>query len=117
MNTLVHWCWPGNALKLKNLVERLVILYRENNRLPRIEYEFLPPELKGQPVDNSPSYIQKSFTPTGDVVGISLSTIEEQHIREVYSRMQFNKSHTARNLGISRNTLKKKLTQYGIEDH
>ena len=117
MNTLVHWCWPGNVRELRNLVERLVILYREDNRLPRIEYEFLPPELKGQPVNNSPSSIQKSFTPTADVAGISLSEIEEQHIREVYSRMQFNKSHTARNLGISRNTLKKKLTQYGIEDH
>ncbi|MDP6638374.1 MAG: sigma-54 dependent transcriptional regulator [SAR324 cluster bacterium] len=117
MNTLVHWCWPGNVRELKNLVERLVILYRENSHLPKIENEFLPPELKDLPPENPPqkSESQQSIN-TGRICS-SLSEIEEQHIRNVFSMMRFNKTITARNLGISRNTLKKKLAQYGIEEN
>ncbi len=117
MEAFVNWCWPGNVRELKNLIERLVILHREQDRLPCIEYPDLPSELQdiaAKPPVHAPTDENEDLL---SVNCCTLAEIEAEHIRSVFRKMLYNKSHTAKNLGITRNTLKKKLSQYGISEH
>jgi transcriptional regulator of acetoin/glycerol metabolism len=55
----------------------------------------------------------KTVLPDGRPV-ISLSETEKSHILRVYNETGGNKMKTARLLGIGLNTLRRKLTSYGI---
>ena len=103
---LIHYQWPGNVRELKNVIERAVILCRDSLIGP----EHLPHEL------NKAS--QQAPVEVGDdsVTGMSLAEVEKRHILSVLKAHNFNKSQTARVLGISRSTLREKLRLYGIEE-
>ncbi len=84
--------WPGNVRELHNVLERAVVLAEDSYILPR----HLPPELV------APG--------RGKVAGTSsLKSLEEQTIREAFRKCRGNVSATARLLGISRNTLYRRL--------
>ena len=103
---LIHYQWPGNVRELKNVIERAVILCRDSLIGP----EHLPHEL------NKAS--QQAPVEVGDdsATGMSLAEVEKRHILSVLKAHNFNKSQTARVLGISRSTLREKLRLYGIEE-
>ena len=103
---LLHYPWPGNVRELKNVIERAVILCRSDFIGP----EHLPQEL------NKAS--QEAPVQVGEALSsdMSLAEMEKRHILFVLKANKFNKSQTARVLGISRSTLREKLRLYGIED-
>jgi transcriptional regulator with PAS, ATPase and Fis domain len=94
---LVAHSWPGNVRELRNLVERLVILATSD----LIEPTDLPPPF-GVPSDG-PVAVQ--------VPGMSgtLADVERAYILQAVQRAKGNKSLAAKMLGISRQTLRKKL--------
>jgi propionate catabolism operon transcriptional regulator len=51
---------------------------------------------------------------SGSRSGWSLAQVEEEHIRRVLARHRGNATAAARQLGISRTTLWRKLREYGI---
>ena len=89
--------WPGNVRELKNTIERLVILgpgeYIEPHQLPR--------QFGGRP--DVPAAVDIPETP------VSLASIERSYILSVMERVKGNKSEAAKILGITRQTLRKKL--------
>ncbi len=90
--------WPGNVRELRNLVERLVILATDDS----IEADDLPAEYRAA----------APVTATADEPPVvTLDEIERQHIRKVLARVDGNKTRAAELLGISRQTLRTKLTQ------
>jgi DNA-binding NtrC family response regulator len=95
---LIRHPWPGNVRELRNLVERLVILAR-GRRITRAE---LPPEYLAAPAAPAPTEAE----PQGE----SLEHFERQHIRKVLARVDGNKTRAAEILGISRHTLRLKLS-------
>jgi DNA-binding NtrC family response regulator len=97
---LLRHPWPGNARELRNLVERLVILARGT----RITRSDLPGEYLALPM--APAAAGAQVAPEGD----SLEHFERQHIRKVLARVDGNKTRAAEILGISRHTLRIKLT-------
>ena len=98
---LVRHPWPGNVRELRNLVERLVILAR-TRRLTRAD---LPPEYLAAPVSAAPAL---AAVPMAE--GDSLEHFERAHIRKVLARVDGNKTRAAEILGISRHTLRIKLS-------
>jgi DNA-binding NtrC family response regulator len=98
--TLIRHPWPGNVRELRNLVERLVILAR-GRRISRAD---LPPEYLAVP--GVAQTEQAAAAPQGD----SLEDFERMHIRKVLARVDGNKTRAAEILGISRHTLRLKLT-------
>jgi DNA-binding NtrC family response regulator len=95
---LLGYSWPGNVRELKNVLERAVLLEDGTELTP----EMLPPELVRRPV------------PTGDQL-LSLAEVEESHILSVLESTGWNKSQTARVLGISRQGLLDRLKRMKIE--
>ncbi len=102
MQSLVDYHWPGNVRQLENVVERSVLLSPN----PRLEAQ----DIK---LDTSPSKAATAnlFLPEG----MTLDEYEQAVLKEALRRANGNKSQAARMLGLTRNALRYRLTQMGIE--
>jgi len=105
MDKLLAYRWPGNVRELENVIERSVVLASA-------------PELRAQDIKfDSPA---QSRTNDGDVrflpEGLTLDQFEQQIIHEALRRAGGNKSQAARLLGLSRNALRYRLAQMGLEN-
>lgn len=95
------YAWPGNIRELENVIERAVVLCAGKTVLP----ECLPRELS-MPV------IEASGT------GLISSAVEEtqrQAILAALERCSFNRTAAAKELGIDKTTLYRKIRALGIE--
>ncbi len=102
---LKKYRWPGNIRELKNLVERLAIF----NAGSIIEPENLPPEIHATPL---PEQCQNQFELPDS--GLSLEKMEMDFIRQALAKTRGNRSHAARLLGLSRDTLLYRMKKYAI---
>jgi len=96
--------WPGNVRELENVIERSFILCREG----LIGIAHLPDELR-----NRWQGISTSSLPTNLRTGRDLA--EALVIRSALARCNGNRSAVARELGLHRSTLYRKLKQLGID--
>ncbi len=104
MDRLVQYHWPGNVRELSNVLERSMVL--ANGRL--LEAADIKIDMGGRP----------KSAPQGDGFlpeGLTLEQYEQELIREALKRANGNKSHAARLLGLTRNALRYRLTQMGLE--
>jgi DNA-binding NtrC family response regulator len=101
---LMQYHWPGNVRELENVVERSMVL----SQGPVLE----PEDIK---IDFAPrrnhTTIDTQFLPEG----MTLDEFEQSIIREALNRANGNKSHAARLLGLTRNALRYRLSQMGID--
>jgi len=95
MERLQNYDWPGNIRELENFVELI------------INTESIPGEI-------SPETIVKSAASETKKI-LSLAEVEELHIRSALEEVSYNISRCAELLGISRNTLYRKLELYRID--
>ncbi len=93
--------WPGNVRELENCVESAVVL---------TEGEILPEHL---PLPEGPRQVTAS---TPDDKLPSLAEIEKRHILLVLERAKGNRTLASKLLAIGRNTLTRKLKEYGLTD-
>ncbi len=92
--------WPGNVRELENALERAVILATGE----KIGAGDLPPEVQGA----SPDLLVAAGTR-----GLTLEEMERNYILTTLDRFQGDRGKTADFLKIGRNTLWRKLKQYG----
>lgn len=104
MKRLMEYDWPGNVRELKNILERAVILQKG----PDIRPSDLLCPISGVSV----LPVRKNVDENGHPV--TLGGMEEGHIRNVLSGFSGNYTRTAKALGISLTTLKRKLKRYGL---
>jgi len=109
---LERYAWPGNIRELEHCIESAVVLCRGPVVLPA--HLSLP--VAGAPRPAEP-------VPIADVDGdrdggappLTLAEAERRHILRVLEQADGNRTRAAVLLGIGRNTLARKLRQYGIE--
>jgi two-component system response regulator AtoC len=101
---LMAYSWPGNVRELRNVIERGIILCKENE----LQADYLPLELKKKG-DLEP-------TSTANLGKVSLVEMEKHHILNVLNLVTGNKSQAARILDISRSTLREKLKNYQSDE-
>jgi DNA-binding NtrC family response regulator len=103
MERLVAYHWPGNVRELENVIERgLVMCTGTALDAADIRLESAP-----RPRGNSDSH----FLPDG----MTLDQYEQDILKEALRRADGNKSQAARLLGLTRNALRYRLTQMGME--
>ena len=95
--------WPGNVRELRNVMERAVL--RADGNILRAEH--LPEEWRSQPAPAGPSLEPSTALPT-------LTEVEARHIARVLSHVNGHVGEAARLLGIHRNTLARKIREYGV---
>lgn len=100
MAALMLHDWPGNVRELENAIEHAFVLCRQE----LIHLRHLPTHLvpKGRSV----------LVPAG----LTLKEAEKRTIEEALQRNEWKKVVTARELGIDKNTLRRKIKRLGILD-
>lgn len=96
MRYLFAHSWPGNVRELESLIERAIVMSRDNI----ID------------VDDLPLFV-KDIEKESDE--LSLKAIEKKHIERVLASQDGMISRTAEILGIHRNTLMAKMKEYDIK--
>jgi two-component system response regulator AtoC len=99
--------WPGNIRELKNVIERAVLLAHGSVLLP----EHLPLEQMRPPtpVDGNSAPLA-GYSPD-----LPLAEVEKLHIREVLRIVGGHLGNASEVLGVHRNTLTRKVREYGLE--
>lgn len=108
IGVMQRYHWPGNVRELQNVVERCVLLGRNDI----IGLHDLPPEMRVPGVGGASG----SVGYTGQSLKEALEGPERQIILEVLELNQWNRNETADQLGINRTTLYKKMKRLGLED-
>ncbi len=102
MGLLVNYHWPGNIRELENTIERAVIIARGETILP----EYLPLSVQSSSRKKSENELE---------VGMSLKEAEGLLIQKTLEEVGGNKSQAAKVLGITRQTLRNKMREYGLD--
>ena len=105
MDRLVSHSWPGNVRELENTIERSMVL---------ASHEVLESsDIRIEPARNAAALESQQIPllPEGE----TLEHWEQMMIREALRRANGNKSQAARMLGLTRNALRYRLSQMGLE--
>lgn len=102
-NNLMLYDWPGNVRELKNIIERSIILQ---------DSSFLQPSLLLRNFTKKQNQ-NTLFNPKKELD--SLESINQKHIEAALDKHLGNLTHTAKALGISLSTLKRKLKEFGLK--
>jgi two-component system nitrogen regulation response regulator NtrX len=102
MQALQAYAWPGNVRELRNLMERLVLMTPGS----RITPADLPDDLRsgGQREDR-----------IGETLEDARKAFERRFLTERLRENEGNVSRTAEAVGLARESLSRKLRQYGIK--
>jgi DNA-binding NtrC family response regulator len=130
MRRLREHDWPGNVRELQNYVERAVILGIGTELL----VDHLPPQLRGEPAPRPIRYrgvgadfgslaielvrqgIRAAGPAASDLHDRIVGQVERELIQQVLQTCDRVQIKAAARLGINRNTLHKKLSEYRIDE-
>ncbi len=101
MALLMAHDYPGNVRELENIIEHAFVLCKAG----RIEARHLPGELTGRSPGSPPAGNMSS----------AINAVEAQTIRDALRRNHFNRLMTARELGLHKSTLFRKIKALGIQ--
>ncbi|HOX55386.1 MAG TPA: sigma-54 dependent transcriptional regulator [Candidatus Paceibacterota bacterium] len=99
---LARYAWPGNVRELRNAMERAALLSLGELILP----EHLPAKVRAGAESDPPAELQDAER---------LAEIERQAIVQALRKHDFNRTETAKALGISRRALIYKLQRFRAE--
>lgn len=100
---LIACNWPGNVRELKNVLERMVVLSRGSKLTLR----------------DLPVSVREGGRVTPQVAGISSLSIKEASRQMIVAALEASggsRTRAAKQLGISRRTLHRKLREFGIKE-
>src|SRR5262249_5437283 len=128
MEALQEYHWPGNVRELQNIVERSVVMASGDE----LTCDLLPPAVLGEHTPRSSrirgadletltyELVQQGLTgagPNEDSLHTKIvNRVERELIAQVMSSCDNIQTKAATRLGINRNTLHKKLKEYGLEE-
>jgi DNA-binding NtrC family response regulator len=107
LEKLKDYEWPGNVRELRNILERSVLLTKEG--------PLIPSQLIAKTAVRSGQDLPVHQASVGDLK--TLEEMERELIRFTLSKMSGNVTQSARALGISLSTLKRKIVEYGFSAH
>jgi len=109
IEALTNYRWPGNVRELENLIEQMIILSSENI----LDIHNLPSNIKPafnklvMPIPEG----EKSMKRAKQMI---IESFEKKFIQDSLKRNDGNVAKTARDIGISREGLHRKITHYEI---
>lgn len=93
LDQICEYHWPGNIRELEHSIERAVIL-TENNKIQSVDLQLEPSQ--------------------GTPDGLNLQEMEEHLVRKALDQYEGNISRAARQLGLTRAALYRRMEKYGL---
>jgi DNA-binding NtrC family response regulator len=103
-----RYAWPGNVREMENVIERLVLVAREN----QIALEDIPDEIRYALDVNAVD--MSSEKPLKELVKSHTEEVEKQLIAKILDECGQNVTKAAQQLGFSRKGLQLKMIKYGL---
>ncbi len=106
VSKLANYDWPGNVRELKNVLERAMFVRKGAELQPSLLLE------------KTGSGVVTKTAPGRNNEGAGIKTLEESEkelIRSAFAQLSGNLTRTAKALGISLSTLKRKIKEYGLK--
>ncbi|MFZ9052232.1 MAG: sigma-54-dependent transcriptional regulator [Woeseiaceae bacterium] len=101
LTAMLEYHWPGNVRALRHSVERAIILATGD--------ELQPEDLQLTQPDQ-PSFVAKDSA----TAALNLEQVEKQTIENALFKHSFNISHAAKELGLSRASLYRRMEKHGL---
>jgi transcriptional regulator with GAF, ATPase, and Fis domain len=127
LEALERYAWPGNVRELQNYIERAIVFSRDGH----LSLGLFPPHVRGgTPVRISRPGKRSTESLCSELVALGMleagdnatnlyervvSLVERELIQQVLTRCQGVQTKAAVRLGINRNTLHKKIEEFGLE--
>jgi DNA-binding NtrC family response regulator len=108
LKCLESYPWPGNVRELKNVLERMVVL----SGAPKLTLENVPEDVRS--IDGGLGLRGAGTGGSWNLKASNLQDMEKELIQLKLYESRGNKSKAAKDLGISRRTLYRKLEEYGL---
>lgn len=108
---ITNYSWPGNIRELRHAIERAIILSQTS--ILQIEDFQLEVSVKNNPHDVSgknESNMSSMTLPNE----LNLESIEKNAISQALKKHRFNISHTAKELGLTRAALYRRMEKHGL---
>ena len=125
MQLLMNYAWPGNVRELENYLQRAALLSTNPVLTPDDFPDLIQGGIGGSENDHSlealisnklrASLSQMDVEDLDNLYTMVLEQMERPLIKIILEKTRGNQVRTAEILGINRNTLRKKITQLGIE--
>ena len=128
LDLLTEYHWPGNVRELENCIERAVVLSQSGS----ITADLLPINIRslrgkdqesvlpGPPEEAVDKVVEKLRRnrqgATGSLHETVLGEVEKALVKQVLRENDFVQTRTAEELGMSRNTLRRKIEEYDISE-
>jgi two-component system NtrC family response regulator len=100
-----NYRWPGNVRELENIIERIVVLARGDE----IQVSDLPEYLRREHVSVDTLSLDLPQQ------GVSLEAIERELLLRALQKFNWNQTHAAKYLDISRKALIYRMEKHGIK--
>ncbi|MEB2181871.1 sigma-54 dependent transcriptional regulator [Xanthomonas campestris pv. campestris] len=108
---VLDYPWPGNVRELRNVMQRCALLVRGHTIAAGDLDEAL-----GEPLPGDPLQPQPADAPTGtQSLPEAVAQLEKRMIQAALTQAQGNRAEAARQLGIHRQLLYRKLDDYGLQ--
>lgn len=109
---LMDYNWPGNVRELENVIGRSIINMNFNEQI--IKKEHLPH--LHPPINAANNTVELKNIDEIQKLSFITENAEKDYIRNVYFKLNKNKTETAKKLGISIRTLYYKMDRYEIQE-
>lgn len=111
LHALLAYHWPGNIRQLRNVLRTAAALCQDNT----IRLSNLPQELLDEAAEGVPAADPMAVLPGADgCCHTPLDSAEHATLLRELERHRWNITHTADSLGVSRNTLYRKIRKHQI---
>ena len=116
---LKEYDWPGNVRELRNVLERALFLRRGPLLQPSQLISTACVDSKDRTIHPEPSdpfALSRELVERSKGEGlVSLMEMEKKYIKHALDNLSHNYTQTAKSLGISLSTLKRKIKEYGLK--
>lgn len=110
MQAVQSYAWPGNVRALRHAIERAVILSQQDEFIAAdFQLETQPEQAGALPANTAPS--PASPVEDGD---LNLERQERRIIEHALKKHRYNISHAARDLGLTRAALYRRMEKHGL---